>query len=82
MRSPEVFLLFHLYRPRGFAGKVVEDAVYTADFVDDTAGGALEELLGERGGLRGHEVYGLDRAQHHGVVVGALVTHYAYRAHI
>jgi len=67
-----------LNRRRWLAADVVGDAVDAAHFVDDAAGDAFEEAVGEFGPVGGHEIAGLNGSEGHDVVVGAAIAHDAH----
>ncbi len=47
----------------GFAGDVVDDSGDAFDFVDDSVGDSVEEVVGEVGSAGGHEIDGFYRSQ-------------------
>src|SRR5437660_3454597 len=68
---------FPLDGTRRLRGDVVDDAVDTADFVDDAGRGAAEELVREREVVGGHAVGRGHRAQGADKFVGTAVAHHA-----
>src|SRR5690606_28166741 len=63
-------------------GHVQGDPVDLADLVGDPVGDHGQHVVGQPGPVRGHRVLAADRAEHHGVAVGAAVALDADRADV
>ena len=67
--------LFHLNRPRWFAGQIIEYPVHVIHLVDDAVHALLEYFERDVRHFCGHEIVGFDGTQYDSVVVGTEITH-------
>src|SRR5512146_516048 len=68
-------------RRGGLGGDIVGDAVDAAHLVDDPVRDASQQLVRQRGPVRGHEIRGLHCAQRDHVIVSPAVAHHPNRLH-
>ena len=74
--------LFELNRSGRLTRQIIEHAVHALHLVDDPAHHLLQHFKRDLRRLGGHEVHGLHRPERHGVIIGPLIAHNAYRAHV
>ena len=60
---------------RGFGCDIQDNAAGVGDFVNDAGGDTGDQIVGETGPVRSHEVIRGDGTEGDGIVIGALIAH-------
>lgn len=70
--------LFPLYSGWGLAGDIVDHAVYPGYFIDDAAGDASQEVIGETSPISGHSILAGNGAYSHQITISPIISHNTY----